>query len=246
MKGRGVKDQRLEELESNFRPLLISCLEECRKGRWGLFGQNDGIDGIPYLRSDNGERVREIALKIHALRAEFGQPNELVERFLYYCSLRGPHIKGEPKLAAAFLNEILNDESPSLGGDHVAVNHEEETIKAFILPNQQDRYLEFLKVPKKRAKFIAQLAHFKHLNSQFAFSIPGKSNPSSLLKLLGAKGAGPQCWVISENPAMDAREMNLETALKGTIGYGMGTIISCLPGKLAYFEDEEERYVLQR
>jgi hypothetical protein len=40
--------------------------------------------------------------------------------------------------------------------------------------------------------------------------------------------------------------MDLEMALKTTIGYGMGTIISCIPGKLAYFEDEEQRYILQR
>jgi hypothetical protein len=125
------------------------------------------------------------------------------------------------------------------------MNHEEEVVKAFILPSKRDRYLEFLKTPKKRTKFIAQLAHFKHLNPKFAFTIPGREhNPSSLLKLLGAKGAGATCWVISENSKLDAQEMDLEMALKETIGYGMGTIISCLPGKLAYFEDEEGRYIL--
>jgi hypothetical protein len=127
------------------------------------------------------------------------------------------------------------------------MNHEEELVRAFVLPNKRDRYLEFLKTPQKRAKFVAQLAHFKHLNPQFAFTIPGKEqNLSSVLKLLGAKGAGPKCWVISENSKFDAQEMDLEMALKETIGYGLGTIISCLPGKLAYFEDEEERYILQR
>jgi hypothetical protein len=127
------------------------------------------------------------------------------------------------------------------------MNHEAEVVKAFILPSRRDRYLEFLTTPKKRAKFIAQLSHFKHLNPKFAFSILGREkNPVSLLKLLTSKGAGPKCWVISENSQLDAREMDLEVALKETIGYGMGTIISCLPGKLAYFEDEDERYILQR
>jgi hypothetical protein len=127
------------------------------------------------------------------------------------------------------------------------MNHEESIVRAFILPNRQERYLEFLTVPKRRAKFIAQLAHFKHLNPNFAFSIPGgQTNPSSLLKLLTAKGAGPTCWVISENSALDGREMDLEAALKGTIGRQMGTFISCIPGKLAYFEDESSRYILER
>jgi hypothetical protein len=59
-------------------------------------------------------------------------------------------------------------------------------------------------------------------------------------------GAGPKCWIISEWDKLDAREMDLETALRETIGYGMGTIISCIPGKLAYFEDEQDRYILRR
>jgi hypothetical protein len=54
------------------------------------------------------------------------------------------------------------------------MNHEEEVVNAFILPNQRDRYLGFLKTPKTRAKFIAQLAHFKHLNPKFTLSIPGR------------------------------------------------------------------------
>jgi hypothetical protein len=127
------------------------------------------------------------------------------------------------------------------------MNHEAEFVKAFILPSRRSRYLEFLATPKKRTKFIAQLSHFKHLNPKFAFSILGtESNLASLLKLLTSKGAGSKCWVISENSQLDAREMDLEVALKETVGCGMGTIISCVPGKLAYFEDEDGRYILQR
>jgi hypothetical protein len=127
------------------------------------------------------------------------------------------------------------------------MNHEEAVVKAFIIPVRQERYLEFLESPKKRAKFIAQLAHFKHLNPKFVVGIPGnQQNPSSLLKLLLGKGAGTKCWVISENSELDGQEMDLETALKETIGRQMGTFISCVPGKLAYFEDEDGRHILER
>ena len=42
--------------------------------------------------------------------------------------------------------------------------------------------------------------------------------------------------------------MGLSEALAEVIGRGMGTFISCLPGKLAYFEGEErnERYICHR
>jgi hypothetical protein len=88
------------------------------------------------------------------------------------------------------------------------MNHEEELVKAFILPVRQERYLQFLKSRKKRAKFIEQLAHFKHLNPQFVVGIPGnQQNPASLLKLLSAKGASPNCWVSypGDRPAFESQ-----------------------------------------
>jgi hypothetical protein len=127
------------------------------------------------------------------------------------------------------------------------MNHEEAVVRAFILPVRQERYLEFLKSPKKRKKFTSQLPHFNHLNPKFAIAIPSNQrNLSSILKLLLDKGASSTCWVISEDSELDGQEMDLKTALEKTIGYQAGTFISCVPGKLAYFENEDGRYILQR
>ncbi len=100
------KDQRLSELERDFRPLLVSCLQSCASGRWGLFGQNDTPEARLFLNWPEVEQLKEMATEIRELRGEFGQPNELVERFSYYCSLRSPNDLGEPKLARAFLDEL--------------------------------------------------------------------------------------------------------------------------------------------
>jgi hypothetical protein len=127
------------------------------------------------------------------------------------------------------------------------MNHEQAVVRAFILPVRQERYLEFLKSPKNRKKFIGDLAHFRHLDPKFAMSISGnQSKPSALVKLLVGKGAGIKCWVISENPDLDGQEIDLEIAVKETVGRQMGTFISCIPGKLAFFEDEDGRYILER
>ncbi len=75
---------------------------------------------------------------------------------------------------------------------------------------------------------------------------PNQQNPSALAKLLKAKGAGLTCYVMSENSRLDGQEVNLETALKETVGSQMGTLISCVPGKLGYFEDEDGRCILER
>ena len=42
--------------------------------------------------------------------------------------------------------------------------------------------------------------------------------------------------------------MDLQTALEEVIGYGNGTFVSCIPGKLGYFESAEPglRYIFEK
>lgn len=57
-------------------------------------------------------------------------------------------------------------------------------------------------------------------------------------------GAPETCHVIGER---DGEDMNLLTTLEQLVGYGTGTVLSCIPGKLAYFEGEiRERFLLVR
>jgi hypothetical protein len=59
-------------------------------------------------------------------------------------------------------------------------------------------------------------------------------------------GAPETCHVISEGE-LDGKEMDLASALKEAVGNGVGAVISCVPGRLGYFEGEvRERYILQK
>ena len=103
-----IQQHRLAELEAEFELSLIPVLKECAAGRWGLFGQNEHSEGNKYLHWTAAEDLKRCAKQIHVLRADFGQPNFAVERFLHYCSLRGANVPGEPKLAKVLLDEIGN------------------------------------------------------------------------------------------------------------------------------------------
>ena len=126
--------------------------------------------------------------------------------------------------------------------------HEEALVKAFVEPSRQERFLTFLTHPKKRRKFTDEFAHRRDrfLQPKFFRSIPpSQQNPSAWFSILRSLGAPDNCWVISEGD-LDGREVGLLAALKEVVGYGMGTLISCIPGRLAYFESEDERYILQK
>ena len=117
----------------------------------------------------------------------------------------------------------------------------------FLVPSKRERYAEFLFRPKGRQKFIGELAHFKSLDPKCIVLIPpSEHKPTTVARILESRGAPTMSRVVSEDSDLDAREMELVRALKETIGRGMGTFISCIPGKLAFFEDEDGRYILLR
>jgi hypothetical protein len=127
------------------------------------------------------------------------------------------------------------------------VNHQEELVRAFFVPTKRERYLEIIANPKKRKKFLRELAHFKDLDPRWHFDLPkGVHGAEEIGASLVRKEAPQLCWATSEDSELDGKEMPLLDALKKVVGRQMGTFLSCLPGKLAYFEDEDGRWILER
>lgn len=122
---------------------------------------------------------------------------------------------------------------------------EEATIQAFIDPARRPRWLEFLASSKHRRRFLDRLNHCRDLDERFATHLASNADVVAILK---ASGAPPTCHVISDTEALDGREMLLSEAIKEAQFAGWGTIISCLPGRLAYYYDEcgERRIMLER
>jgi hypothetical protein len=141
-----------------------------------------------------------------------------------------------------------------------SADHEIGAILAFVQRDKQERFLGFLASPRNRKKFTESLAHFRWFDQRFATPIPWKVDPNPKLTvwekhvsgieniclLLKSRGAGPTCWAISEDPEIDGRELDLRAALEHVNGREIGTILSCIPGRLAYFEGEDDTLLLAR
>lgn len=120
-------------------------------------------------------------------------------------------------------------------------------IDSFVLKERRERLRCLVVNPRRRKQFVQELAHFKWLDQRHVKNLaPSAQNPGDIAKLLRQKGAPDMCFLVSEDPALDRKQLPLLAALEEVVGQGMGTFISCIPGKLAYFEDEDQRCVLEK
>jgi hypothetical protein len=125
--------------------------------------------------------------------------------------------------------------------------HEEKIVSSFLVADKKARFLEMMLSQKKRRKFLKGLAHFHDLDLRYCQEVRSKDRRvESLFELLAKGGAPKECYVISESSKLDGITMTLREALESTVDSEMGTFISCLPGKLAYFENEDGGWLLQR
>jgi hypothetical protein len=106
-----LEPDQLEMLAQAFREQLLACLEECARGRRGLFSGYEILGGDTDDRAWlEAERLRELALALQGVFSQQERQNPLCEEFLDLCTIHGESDPGEPKLARAFLDRIEKGE----------------------------------------------------------------------------------------------------------------------------------------
>jgi hypothetical protein len=127
------------------------------------------------------------------------------------------------------------------------MEHECQTIRSFVSRQKRARYLEFIADSRTRTKFTHALAHFRDIDTRYKRPIPpSQQNPKDIERVLKLKGAFGFCHAITEHSDLDDKDVPLEEALEEIVGRGMGAILSCIPGRLAFMETEDERFILER
>ncbi len=129
------------------------------------------------------------------------------------------------------------------------VSLEKALFETFIVANKKGRYVELVGTKRGREKIRLGLDHFVDLDPRFCQRMkPGEQFLPDILQALKRLGAPPVCYLMSSCDELDGREIDLAEALRSVIGRGIGTFVSCMPGRLAYFESEErnERYICYR
>ena len=129
---------------------------------------------------------------------------------------------------------------------------ESDFIKTFFVECKQSRAIHELSSLSKRKDFLWRLSNYSVLlKPQYLIKIPKpNSDPESLQELLLNHGAEKICYCISLTSDMDGTYVDLLDALKDIVGNGMPAFLSCVKGKLAYYEGEQcagppDRFILK-
>jgi predicted ABC-type transport system involved in lysophospholipase L1 biosynthesis ATPase subunit len=96
-------------LEIAFSEQLLACLDECARGRRGLFSEyvSDLDEGGAWPEA---ARLRELAVALQSIFAQLDERNALCDEFLDLCTIHGESHPGERRLARAFLERIERGE----------------------------------------------------------------------------------------------------------------------------------------
>jgi hypothetical protein len=104
-----MEPAQLETLNRAFSEQLLACLDECARGRRGLFSElvsEDGEEG-PWPEA---ARLRELAVALQSVLAQQEERNALCDEFLDLCTIHGESHPGERRLARGFLERIERGE----------------------------------------------------------------------------------------------------------------------------------------
>jgi hypothetical protein len=93
----------LDGLAQAFAEQLLACLDECARGRKGLFSELVGDQEEAWPEA---ARLRELALALQQVFAQQEERNALCDEFLDLCTMHGESHPGERRLARSFLDRI--------------------------------------------------------------------------------------------------------------------------------------------
>ena len=123
--------------------------------------------------------------------------------------------------------------------------HESERafVNAFVEAKRRSRWLSRL-AGKGRSAQLDRLNHFRDLDVSLMRRLDGEGDVKRLLRSLGAPD---DCLIMSDCSDIDGVMCSLEEALRVAQDCYWGTVILCVPGRLAFFKDEADggTYLLQ-
>jgi hypothetical protein len=124
---------------------------------------------------------------------------------------------------------------------------EQAAIRAFVVRARQALYLALQSDIANRARFLERLLSGRDFDPAMAVPLgDDEQEPDQIAARLHRMGAPDGCHVIGDIDTLDGRDATLDETLKRLVGSGKRALVSCVPGRLAFFEaGNDQRFLLQ-
>lgn len=130
------------------------------------------------------------------------------------------------------------------------MNDHERGFLAFLVEPNRRRMETLLELgEKRRSDFRSLLHHAVRLDPRYSQHLKGgDASPGPVEAMLRKRGAPSTCYLLAADGDLDGRELPLDEALDAIIGMSNGAFVSCIPGRLGFYEYESMKssYLLQR
>ena len=112
---------------------------------------------------------------------------------------------------------------------------------------RQGLYLALPRTATAGPRLTERLLSGRDLDPGAIVQIPeDESKPAEIAERLRKLGAPDDCHLIAADEKLDSRDLPLDEALGKVVGKGKPALVSCVTGRLGYFEgDDGERFVLK-
>lgn len=127
------------------------------------------------------------------------------------------------------------------------MNPEQATIRAFVVRPRQGLYLALASDRNSRGRLTERLLSGRDLDPGAIVQISeDESKPAEIAERLRRLGAPDGCHLIAADEKLDRQDLPLDEALGKVVGKGRPALVSCVSGRLGYFEgDDGERFLLK-
>lgn len=110
--------------------------------------------------------------------------------------------------------------------------------------------MQFLASPKRRREILNRFNHALEFDPKFATPVPKElCTAERLMQLLRQRGAAETCHVMADSLDIDGEDLPLREALAQLIAHDFGSVLCCLPGRLAFHKAEaieQAWYIFER
>jgi hypothetical protein len=158
-----------------------------------------------------------------------------------------------PKTGKCFHSMLTSIDTSEFETDSMKSNSDTtsdvEMILPFLREDRRSRWRDLFPRPKGRKKLLKTLWNGTDFDQSLMLQVdPRERTVQQLSSRLRSLGAPSLCHLISARPSLDGQDLELISALRMVLDLAPGTIICCIPGTLAYYENDDRNgnYIILR